>query len=206
MQPYQTLRGAAEGTVVEKKSEFIAAVAPVDSEQTALAFLETVRARHRTARHNVYAYLLQEGGRTRYSDDGEPAKTAGLPVLEVLQHAGLTDVICVVTRYFGGVLLGTGGLVRAYTAAAQAALAAAEVVRVSPCVRLTVTLAYPLYDRAATLAAAAGAKTEDTVYSDQVTLRLLLPDGNGQALAAKLTELSRGQAAIALSDPFFAVF
>ena len=87
--------------------------------------LEHVRAANRTARHTVYAYVLRQGGRTRYSDDGEPAKTAGTPVLEAIGHAGLSDVIVVVTRYFGGILLGTGGLVRAYTAAASGALAAA---------------------------------------------------------------------------------
>lgn len=204
MQPYQTLRGAAEGTVVEKKSEFIAAVAPVDSEQTALAFLETVRARHRTARHNVYAYLLQEGGRTRYSDDGEPAKTAGLPVLEVLQHAGLTDVICVVTRYFGGVLLGTGGLVRAYTAAASAALAAAKTVTVRRCVRLRFSVGYALYEPACALLAAAGAQTEPPVYADVVTLTATLPAGAEQPLLPKLAELTRGAVRPEVSEPFFA--
>lgn len=205
MQPYQTLHGPAEASITEKKSEFIAAVAPVRTEEEALAFLEAVRAKHRTARHNVYAYLLREGGRIRYSDDGEPAKTAGLPVLEVLQHAGLTDVICVVTRYFGGILLGTGGLVRAYTAAATAALAGARRVSVTPCVRMTVALDYSLYDRALLLAAAAGAKTEDVQYSDRVTLRLLLADGLQQDLAEKLSELSRGQAVVTVSEVFFDV-
>ena len=105
----------ATGEYEEKKSRFIAALSFADSEEAAVAFLEQVRAANRTARHNVYAYRLREGNRERYSDDGEPAKTAGTPALEVLQHSGLTDLIVVVTRYFGGVLLGTGGLVRAYT-------------------------------------------------------------------------------------------
>ena len=110
MEDYRTIRGTATGEYEEKKSRFIASLSFADSEEAAVAFLEQVRAANRTARHNVYAYRLREGNRERYSDDGEPAKTAGTPALEVLQHSGLTDLIVVVTRYFGGVLLGTGGL------------------------------------------------------------------------------------------------
>ena len=115
MEDYRTIRGTATGEYEEKKSRFIAQLSFADSEEKAVAFLEQVRAANRTARHNVYAYRLREGNRERYSDDGEPAKTAGTPALEVLQHSGLTDLVVVITRYFGGVLLGTGGLVRAYT-------------------------------------------------------------------------------------------
>ena len=108
MEDYRTIRGTATGEYEEKKSRFIAQLSFADSEEKAVAFLEQVRAANRTARHNVYAYRLREGNRERYSDDGEPAKTAGTPALEVLQHSGLTDLIVVITRYFGGVL-------RAYT-------------------------------------------------------------------------------------------
>ena len=121
MPDYKTLRGTSTFTYEEKRSRFIATAAFADTEEKALAVLNAVRAANRTARHNVYAYVLQNG-RTRYSDDGEPAKTAGTPVLETIGHAGVSDVIVVVTRYFGGILLGTGGLVRAYTAAAGGAL------------------------------------------------------------------------------------
>lgn len=112
MSSYTTIEGRAVAEIEEKKSRFIASLAHVETEEEALAFLEEIRAANRMARHNVYAYILRQGGagaagRVRYSDDGEPQKTAGLPTLEVLQHAGLTDVVCVVTRYFGGVLLGT---------------------------------------------------------------------------------------------------
>ena len=129
----------------------------MESEAEAVAFLEQVRAANRTARHNVYAYKLREGSRERYSDDGEPAKTAGTPVLEVIGHSGLTDLIVVVTRYFGGILLGTGGLVRAYTTAASRALDAAEKVTVQPVVKLSTMVEYPLYERVDLLVAAAGA-------------------------------------------------
>ncbi len=206
MQPYQTLQGTAHSSITEKKSEFIAAVTHVENEQQALAFLESIRAEHRTARHNVYAYLLREGERTRYSDDGEPAKTAGLPILEVLLHAGLTDVMAVVTRYFGGILLGTGGLVRAYTQATQEALAAAQVVTVTPCVRMSVSLDWPIYDRAVLTVQSCGARIEDTVYADCVTLQLLMPDGTQQTLTDKLTELSRGSAKIQTGDVFYSGF
>ena len=111
MEEYRTIRGTSAGEYEEKKSRFIAAAAHVESEEQAVAFLEQIRAANRTARHNVYAYKLRAGNRERYSDDGEPAKTAGTPVLEVIGHSGLTDLIVVVTRYFGGILLGTGGLV-----------------------------------------------------------------------------------------------
>ena len=113
MAAYQTIAEVAEAEIVEKRSRFIGRIAPVGTEEEALAFIAEVKAAHRMARHNVYAYVLR-GGRIRYTDDGEPAKTAGMPTLEVVQHAGLEDVAVVVTRYFGGILLGTGGLVRAY--------------------------------------------------------------------------------------------
>ena len=157
-------------------------MAHVETEDEALAFLEEIRAANRMARHNVYAYVLREGGagvqgRVRYSDDGEPQKTAGLPTLEVIQHAGLTDVITVVTRYFGGVLLGTGGLVRAYTQATQAGIEAAELVVVSRCVDIEVRAAYGKYDQLVRIASDCGAKVLDTVYDDAVTLRLRMLDG-----------------------------
>ena len=155
MEDYRTIHGTATGEYEEKKSRFIAALSFADSEEAAVAFLEQVRAANR---HNVYAYRLREGNRERYSDDGEPAKTAGTPALEVLQHSGLTDLIVVVTRYFGGVLLGTGGLVRAYTTATARALENAEVVTVRSVVELRVTVDYSLYERASLLIDAAGAK------------------------------------------------
>ena len=111
VEDYRTIRGTATGEYEEKKSRFIAQLSFADSEEKAVTFLEQVRAANRTARHNVYAYRLREGSRERYSDDGEPAKTAGTPALEVLQHSGLTDLIVVITRYFGGVLLGMTNII-----------------------------------------------------------------------------------------------
>ena len=121
MAAYKTIAARAEAEIVEKKSRFIGQIAPVATEEEALAFIAEVKAAHRMARHNVYAYVLR-GGRVRYTDDGEPAKTAGMPTLQAIQHAGLEDVAVVVTRYFGGILLGTGGLVRAYTDSKKAVI------------------------------------------------------------------------------------
>ena len=126
MPDYKTLRGTSTFTYEEKRSRFIATAAFADTEEKALAVLNAVRAANRTARHNVYAYVLQNG-RTRYSDDGEPQGTAGQPMLEVFRREGVENVCCVVTRYFGGILLGTGGLLRAYTKSAKDTLTAAGV-------------------------------------------------------------------------------
>ena len=194
MEDYRTIRGTATGEYEEKKSRFIAQLSFADSEEKAVAFLEQVRAANRTARHNVYAYRLREGNRERYSDDGEPAKTAGTPALEVLQHSGLTDLVVVITRYFGGVLLGTGGLVRAYTTATARAL------------ELEVTVDYSLYERAALLIQAAGAKLADPQFTDRVTLRWQMPEGTEPPLLEQLRELTRGAAQVSVSQPFYAPF
>ena len=201
-----TAPSMATGEYEEKKSRFIAALSFADSEEAAVAFLEQVRAANRTARHNVYAYRLREGNRERYSDDGEPAKTAGTPALEVLQHSGLTDLIVVVTRYFGGVLLGTGGLVRAYTTATARALENAEVVTVRSVVELSVTVDYSLYERASLLIDAAGAKQAAPQFTDRVTLCWQMPEHTEGPLLEQLRELTRGSAQVTVSDPFYAPF
>lgn len=207
MTSYTTIQGRATAEIEEKKSRFIASLAHVETEDEALSFLDEVRAANRMARHNVYAYVLREGGagaagRVRYSDDGEPQKTAGLPTLEAIQHAGLTDVACVVTRYFGGVLLGTGGLVRAYTQATQAGIEAAHLMTVSRCVDIRIRCPYPLYEQTARMAADCGAKTLDTAWAEDVTLTLRMLDGAQGPLLAKLTELFRGKENVRASEPF----
>ena len=169
------------------------------------AFLERVRAANRTARHNVYAYVLQSG-RVRYSDDGEPAKTAGTPVLEAIGHAGVSDVVVVVTRYFGGILLGTGGLVRAYTAAASGALAAAELVQMRSVVDCALAVPYAQYEPVRRLIEQAGARLEEPEFADKVTLRWRQPAGEEGALCAALDEALRGAAAVTVTPPHFAPF
>ena len=209
MPEYATIAGRCVAEIEEKKSRFIAHLAHIESEDEALAFLEEIRAEHRMARHNVYAYIVRGEGaseRIRYSDDGEPQKTAGLPTLQTLQHAGLTDIACVVTRYFGGTLLGTGGLVRAYTQATQAAISESKRVTVSVCVDITLRIAYPLYDQMVRIAADCSAKTLDTQYADAVTLTLRMLEGTQEPFLAKVTELCHGQEDITISKPLNAVF
>ena len=202
---YKTIDGRAIAEIVEKKSRFIGHIAHVETEEEALEFLNEIRTTHRMARHNVYAYVLR-GGRIRYSDDGEPAKTAGMPTLEAIQHAGLTDVAVVVTRYFGGILLGTGGLVRAYTQATQAAVEAAQVVVVSRCVDIIFEVPYNLYEQVVRMAESCDAKTLETEFGADVTLTLRMLDGTQAPLLDKLTELTRGQADPLITEPFDAPF
>ncbi len=206
MEEYKTIQAPATATIMEKKSEFIALAAPACTEQAAVAVLEGVRKAHPSANHHVYAYRLREGARQRYSDDGEPAKTAGLPVLSVLEGAGLLDLALVVTRYFGGTLLGTGGLVRAYTLAAQKAVEAARIQTIRLCVTLSFRLPYPLYQPAQRLLEDAGAAIAAPVFAGDVGLSASLPAGQEAALIQKLGELGRGKLAISLSKPFFVPF
>ena len=205
MSDYKTIRGVSTFTYEEKRSRFIATAAFADTEEKALAVLNGVRAANRTARHNVYAYVLQNG-RTRYSDDGEPAKTAGTPVLEAIGHAELSDVIVVVTRYFGGILLGTGGLVRAYTAAASGALQQAELVSMRLVVDCSLQVPYGLFEQAQRMIAASGARLQEPVFADAVTLLWRMPSGDETSLCASLAELTRGAAQVEVSAPAYAPF
>ena len=196
MEDYRTIHGTATGEYEEKKSRFIAALSFADSEEAAVAFLEQVRAANRTARHNVYAYRLREGNRERYSDDGEPAKTAGTPALEVLQHSGLTDLIVVVTRYFGGVLLGTGGLVRAYSSAVKEGIAASKIGTMRYGVRLKICTDYNGIGKIQYILRQNGLEAEDTVYTDQVELTVLLAAECVPGLKKEITEATAAKAGI----------
>lgn len=207
---YRTIEGRAIAEIMEKKSRFIGHIAHVETEEEALAFLNEIRAEHRMARHNVYAYVLRgvggSAGRVRYSDDGEPARTAGTPTLEAIQHAGLVDVAVVVTRYFGGILLGTGGLVRAYTQATQAAIEAAQVVTISRCVDVLAEVPYSLYESTVRVAEATGAKVVESDFGAAVALTLRVLDGTQDELVRALTEATSGVAEIMAGDPFDAAF
>lgn len=202
---YRTIEGEAAAEIIEKRSRFIAQVSHAGSEEEALAFLARIRDEHKTARHNVYAYILR-GGRTRYSDDGEPAQTSGLPTFQVLQHAGLEDVICVTTRYFGGVLLGTGGLVRAYTQAAQAALNVARIVQIQRCVDISIRLPYADHDTVVRRIQEKGAKIQASAFTDMVSLTVRALETDAERLCQAIVEASRGQAVLEATDPFDAPF
>ncbi len=208
MDDYKTIEGGATAELEEKKSRFIAALLHVESEEEALAFLAKTRAAHRTARHNVYAYRLRHENRERFTDDGEPAKTAGTPALEVLRHADVTDVIVVITRYFGGTQLGTGGLVRAYQGAVQAALAAADVCTVRSLVQLEFTADYPLYEQICRLVEGHGGKMAVPQFGAQVFLSWQMPEDSPAvpAIIADITALTRGTATVSVSAPYYAPF
>lgn len=202
---YRTIEGDAGAEIVEKKSRFIARLRHVETEEEALALIDEVKAANRTARHNVYAYALRSG-RVRYTDDGEPSGTAGMPVLETLQHAGLQDVACVVTRYFGGVLLGTGGLVRAYTRAVQEAIARAAAVTIVPCSDVTLTVPYSAYEQVVRIASAHDAQTLSCDFTDTVAMVLRLPAGAEGPLVTALVELLRSGDGISVGEPHDAPF
>jgi len=206
MASYTTIQGESSAEIVEKKSRFIGAAQHVETEEEALAFLESIKVEHRMARHHVYAYVLRSG-RVRYSDDGEPQKTAGLPTLDVINHAGLTDIIVVTTRYFGGTLLGTGGLVRAYTQAAQQAIEAARKVTMSPCVEALVRIAYPYYKQAARLVEHyEHAKMITADFAAEVVLRILILEGFEEYLKQELDELTSAQVVFEVVKSYEAPF
>ena len=190
---YRTIAAPAEDEFIEKKSRFIGYIAPVTTEQEAAAFIESVRARHREARHNCYAYRLRQNNLARFSDDGEPSGTAGRPILEVLQREDLTDVCVVVTRYFGGILLGAGGLTRAYAKAAKDALDAAGKARMQPFSVLLLECPYPMFERIKLLIEGHEGRIESSDYGAAVTLTFLLPVQKTADFSAVLTELSGGQ-------------
>ena len=202
---YRTVGKEASDEFTEKRSRFIGYIRPVQTEEQALEFIRTRSKEHWDARHNVYAYVLQNG-RTRYSDDGEPAKTAGTPVLETINHAGVADVIVVVTRYFGGILLGTGGLVRAYTAAASGALQNAELVSMRLVVDCKIRVTYAQFEQAQRLIAAAETRLDEPVFDDAVTLCWRMPAGQEGALCTALNELTRGAAVVEISAAQYAPF
>lgn len=190
---YKTIGGSAEARFTEKKSEFIGYIRHTATEEEALAFLSGVRAMHRKASHNCYAYLLRENNISRHSDDGEPSGTAGAPIYEVLRREGLTDVTCVVTRYFGGILLGTGGLTRAYAQGAKLAVDAAELLCMDTARRLRLTLAYPLYGRLGKILSEFDVRTESEEFSAEVVLTVLVRAGRAEPFKTALDELSAGE-------------
>ena len=190
MTEYYLPTGFGTDEFTEKKSRFIGHVWPVSTEEEARARVEAVKKKYHDARHNCWCYLLRDGT-VRYSDDGEPQGTAGQPMLEVFSREGITDVVCVVTRYFGGILLGTGGLARAYTKGAKDALIAAGVSVERLWDRLLVECPYNLYDRIRQETEKKGA-IEDTDYGAAVLLTVLMPETETAGYLLRLTELSGG--------------
>lgn len=202
MTEYLVPTRASETEFTEKRSTFIGHVWPVESEEEAREHIGEMKKKYHDARHNCWCYLIKDGP-VRYSDDGEPQGTAGQPMLGVFQKAGVTNVCCVVTRYFGGILLGAGGLVRAYTQGAKDALDAAGISAVRRWVELAVECPYNFLERVKLSCAAQGGVVGEIEYAAAVTVHALLPEGGVEAFRAQMTELSAGNVeAVELGEVF----
>lgn len=194
---YKILLEGGEGEIIEKKSRFIATTKPVKSEEEALAFLESMKKKYWDARHNCSAYVIGRNHELkRCSDDGEPSQTAGKPMLEVLLGEDIHDMAVVVTRYFGGTLLGTGGLVRAYTAAVKEGLAGSVIITKRPGVKWNIHTDYNGIGKLQYICGQMEIPMLDTQYTDAVDVRLLVPEAMQGALESKITEATNGKAAI----------
>jgi uncharacterized YigZ family protein len=188
---YLTVRGPAQVEILIKKSRFIAHVAPVRSEEEAWAFIGRIREQHAQATHNCYAF--KAGTAVRMSDDGEPSGTAGRPILEVIERQGLSDTVVVVTRYFGGILLGAGGLVRAYSQAAAEGIAAAGTTEAITAIDLRLRLDYTLIGKVQHLLQQRGGLMLDSQFGLDVTIDCRVPAAEADGLEAQLRELSAGR-------------
>ena len=202
MNEYRIPASPGESELTEKRSRFLGHVCMVESEEEAKAFIAEMKRKYYDARHNCWCYAIRDGAE-RYSDDGEPQGSAGIPMLEVLRRRGVTNAVCVVTRYFGGVLLGTGGLLRAYTQSTADALDAAGVAVVRAWTEAEARCSYAQAERMKTEAAALGAVTEDVVYGADVTLKLLIPREKTEAVKARLFDASAGSVRLTVTGESF---
>ncbi len=192
MTEYQIPTAASQTELVEKRSTFLGHVWPVESEEEARARIEETKKKYHDARHNCWCYRLREGGVERYSDDGEPQGTAGQPMLNVFQREEVTNVCCVVTRYFGGILLGAGGLVRAYTQSAKDALDAAGISVVRRWVEVAVPCSYAQFERMKLEVEHHGGVLGEVEYTDAVRIHALLPEEAADPFADRVVELTAG--------------
>ena len=188
MANYLTVDKQSDYTFIEKKSRFIGYIKPCQTENEAIDFINTIKKKHSDARHNVYAYVLRENNKQRYSDDGEPQGTGGLPVLEVLTKKGLTDVCVVVTRYFGGILLGTGGLTRAYSEGCKGAVKQSGIVEMSECDCFFVECDYGFYNTLQSLFIKFDVQIENSQFSDTVQLDCYIKTEKFNKLTEELNE------------------
>ena len=191
MSEYYIPTGEGEAEFTEKRSRFLGHIRHVDSEEDAKAFIAAMKKKYYDARHNCWCYILRSG-QERYGDDGEPQGTAGIPMLEVLRREGVTDTVCVVTRYFGGILLGTGGLLRAYTRAAKDALDAAGIAAVCRWAETEIPCSYAMAEKLKAELTAAGGLAADTDYGAAVTIKALIPKELTEEVAARIFDVSGG--------------
>lgn len=196
MQEYKTVEKEAGDFFIEKKSKFIGYAKPVKTQEDALEFISEIKSKHWDATHNVYAYVLRENNIQRYSDDGEPSGTAGVPVLDVMLKESLVDVCVVATRYFGGTLLGAGGLVRAYSHTSKIALEAAGIITMAQCSVMSAEVDYSFYDRLNILLSDFSAVILNTSFSDKVCVEFSVKENIADLLNAKLIDVSNGKYAL----------
>lgn len=196
MQEYKTVEKEASDFFIEKKSKFIGYAKPVKTQEDALEFISEIKSKHWDATHNVYAYVLRENNIQRYSDDGEPSGTAGVPVLDVMLKESLVDVCVVATRYFGGTLLGAGGLVRAYSHTSKIALEAAGIITMAQCSVMSAEVDYSFYDRLNILLSDFSAVILNTSFSDKVCVEFSVKENIVDLLNAKLIDVSNGKYAL----------
>ena len=203
MESYVTVHRHASFEYEDRKSVFIGEAMPVSTEEEAILFIESVKKKFPDARHHVYAYVLRDNSIMRFSDDHEPQGTAGMPVLDAIRKNGLTDTVVVVTRYFGGTLLGTGGLVRAYSAAAVGAVEAAEIITYDIYVTLTIEATYSDFQKFTPIFADAEYRSENVRYTDKVILTGSVRKINLDTLVDKLVQATSGRAKIEIIDEKF---
>lgn len=196
MQEYKTVEKEASDFFIEKKSKFIGYAKPVKTQEEAVEFISKIKSKHWDATHNVYAYVLRENNIQRYSDDGEPSGTAGVPVLDVMLKESLVDVCVVATRYFGGTLLGAGGLVRAYSHTSKIALEAAGIITMAQCSVMSAEVDYSFYDRLNILLSDSSAVILNTSFSDKVCVEFSVKENTVDSLNSKLIDVSNGKYAL----------
>lgn len=197
---YRTIRQPARAEHIEKKSRFIATVRPVQTEEQALQLIAEMRKEFSDASHNTYAYVIRKNNIARYSDDGEPGGTAGLPMMEVLKQEQLTDVAVVVTRYFGGTLLGAGGLVRAYSKGAKIGVDAGKIAVMTYCGEVQISVSYDLYGKLQYLLEQDGIKAENTDFGQEVTVTVYIPKAEMKGLEKKVIESTNGKATFTVAN------
>lgn len=203
---YRTVKEKANDEYVIKHSRFIGYCCPVSSKEDAEAFISSVKSKHWDATHNVYAYIIREGNVKRYSDDGEPQGTAGVPVLSVLEKEDVTDTCVVVTRYFGGILLGGGGLVRAYSHTAKIAIDKGQIITMAKAKELKIICDYTFYGKLEAFLRSENVVILNSDFADNVTVIFRIKDSLYQSFLAKLTELSNGKLSVDILNENFYEF
>ena len=198
---YITIRGLGEDRFEEKKSEFIGYAKRVENEEEAKEFINEIKALHKQARHNCWAYVIGENmGIQRYSDDGEPQGTAGIPILEVMKKSNITDCAVIVTRYFGGILLGTGGLTRAYTKGASISIKAAGIVEKVKGLKISFEMDYDLFGKVQYICGQNSWHIEDTEYTDKVIVHILCEEAVAETIEGEIVEASSGKVIVRRSE------